>query len=690
MKPKSFSGRAGNHRNLWLCCATAVFVLQVHGSAEETTAADEPAEEEDVTNWADFTIGGVAIDGNEAAFQRRANQNGDFYGGLGSMRWEKSKDDLTWLIEGHALFGSEDYDITASLTKEDLGYVKAGFNQFRTWYDGSGGYVPGVAGAWFPIHDDDLSVDRGRLWFEAGLRMEKLPEITFGYSHEWRDGSKDSTSWGSSGLLPYSYGIVPTINNIDERRDTFTLDIAYTLGNTDLGLGLRYENTSNDDSRVIRNQPGSAIATDDRTVTQSDVYDSDLFGAHVFSETKFNDRMLMSFGYSYTTMDTDTNGSSRTVVDRDGTVSTTLDHAFSSLTGGAQLSLNVANANFWWNPIDDLVIVPSFRAEWEDQYAIASYFDFANQKNSSDSELDKQTEQIEIRYTGLSDIVLYTKAEFSQADGTILYRDINDGVRLQTSDITQEKYVFGANWYPMSGLSVAAQYYHKDYNEDYDNSFTFDPLVGSSYDAILASHDSATDDANIRLTWRALPNLTLVSRYDYQQTTYENRGIDGTGAPLATVDSADITRHVFSESATWLPVAQAYVQGSVSFVLAETDTPANLYAPFRISDSGSDYVTASMTVGYALDKKTDLQATYSFYYSNEYSTPYDTAAGAPGSVPFGSDAEEHVISVTMNRRISSNMIWNMGYSYFTSNDGASGGNNDFDAHMISTGLQVRF
>lgn len=679
-----------NHASIWLGCAIVFCIPQGQTLAQDAAASDEPEEEEAVANWADFTIGGVAISGNDAAFQRRAGQNGDFYGGIGSMRWEKEMDDLTLLIEGHALFGSEDYDISMTLNKEDIGYVKSGFSQFRTWYDGSGGFVPDVANAWIPLYDDELSVDRGRLWFEAGLRMEDVPEITFGYSHEWRDGTKDSTSWGQSGLIPLSYGIVPTLNNIDERRDTFSIDIAHTLGNTDLGLGLRYENVSNDDSRVIHYQPGAAIATDDRTITQSDVYESDLFGAHMFSETHFNDRMLMSFGYAFTTMDTDTDGSSRTVVDRDGTSSTTLDHAFSSLTGGAQLDLNVANANFWWNPIDDLVIVPSFRAEWEDRYAIAAFFDGMDQRNSSDSEIDKQTEQIEVRYTGLKDLVLYSKAEFSQADGTILYRDINDGIRLQTSDLTQERYVLGANWYPVIGLSMAAQYYHRNFNEDFDNSYTFDPLVGSTFDAQLQSHDSSTDDTNLRLTWRALPNLTLVSRYDYQQSTIENQALDGTGLPLDTVESADVIRHIFSQSATWTPVTQAYAQGSISFVNAETDTKANIYAPSRLADSANDYVTATMTFGYALDRKTDVQASYSFYHSDNHAVPHDDTLGVPGSVPFGSDAEEHVFSVSMNRRISPSMIWSMGYSYFTSNDGASGGYNDFDAHLMSTGLQVRF
>ncbi len=692
MKSKNPVWRIKVKSGIWLASAAVLCLLPVRATGkDEATKNDEAADDEEVSNWADFTLGGVAVGGDHAAFQRAARQTDGFYGGISSMRWEKEMDDLTLLIEGHALMGMEDYDITARLDKKDLGYVRAGFRQYRTWYEGTGAYVPGVAASWVPIYgEDELSVDRGKLWFEAGLRMEHLPEITFGYSHEWRDGTKDSTTMGVTDPDPYYYGIVPTLFNMDERRDTFTLDFAYTLGNTDLGLGLRYENVSNEDTRIMHNQPGSLLPTSDRTTSQSEEYDSDLFGAHIFSETRFNDKMLMSFGYSYTTMNTDTTGSSRTVVDRAGTPYATTDNAFSALTGGAQLSLNVANANFWWNPIADLVIVPSFRASWEDMDAISAYVQGTNKHESSDSEIDNTTEQLEVRYTGLDNLVLYGKVEMSQEDGTILYRDINDSMRLLTSDITEANYVLGTNWYPMRGLSLAAQYYHKSYDEKFNDTFKFNPLLGNPYDEVLKSHNVNTDDLNLRLTWRAMPNLTLVSRYDYQHSTIENQGLDAAGVPLNTIDSADINRNVFSESITWMPVDQAYVQGSVSYVLAQTDTPANVYAPFRIADSANDYVTANITAGYALDKKTDIQASYTYFYSNDNSVPYDKVAGVPGSVPFGSEAQENIISVSLNRRITPNMIWNMGYSYYNSSDDASGGYNNFHAHMVSTGLQVRF
>jgi len=232
------------------------------------------------------------------------------------------------------------------------------------------------------------------------------------------------------------------------------------------------------------------------------------------------------------------------------------------------------------------------------------------------------------------------------------------------------------------GLSFSAQAYYRSYEQDLD-------FVLVNDDAQISEHNSDTTDLNLRMTWRALPCLTFVTRYDYQQTDIENRGVDNSGNDLNLVQSADIESHIVSQSVTWLPLDQMYVQSMVSYVMSETDTPADKYAPQRMTDSDNDFLMANLTVGYALDQKTDITAGYSFYYSENFEIPYATN-GTPGSVGYGTDLEEHVFSVRLNRWINPNMVWNVGYGYYNSNDGTSGGNNSFDAHMVSTGLQVRF
>ncbi len=155
-------------------------------------------------------------------------------------------------------------------------------------------------------YDDELSVDRGELYFEAGLRMENIPEITFGYTHRWRNGQKDSTMLGRSNAAgsPPATNRTDPLYDIDETTDTFDLDITHTLGNTDLGLGLRYS--------MVRQQqhpqPRQEERSEPRSVSQRCLRITTCSAASMFSETRFNERMMLSFGYLFTTMDTDTDG----------------------------------------------------------------------------------------------------------------------------------------------------------------------------------------------------------------------------------------------------------------------------------------------------------------------------------------------------------------------------------------------
>lgn len=725
MKPKLLPRTIQGPKSIWLGCATAICLLgfasaQESSSASATgspasaepaaaAAADEAATDavadpelwinDEFSNWINFTYGGTAVFGDEASFQRRTGLDADVYGGIDSMRYERIMDDVTLLFEGHALFGIDDYDLTLSLIKDDVGFLRAGFRHFRTYYDGSGGWVPRARGAWIPIVNDELAVDRGNLWIEAGLRMENVPEITLSYSHQWRDGVKDSLSWAPAALAPIGYGIVPTLNHINEIRDTIKLDVAHTVGNTDLQLGLFYEAVRNDNERQAHRAPRDATVANDRRVYHREIYDADLFNAHLSSESRLNDQMLLSFGYAFTTMNTDTSGSERHSLDRAGAWRSYSDHGNSPLTGGADHHSHVTNANFWWNPIPDLVIVPSIRAEWEDQSAVSWFTEWDRVTRApireyfrNDSDVDNLTEQLDIRFTGIDNLVLYTRTEYSQSDRDRLLIDIDNERRESTSRVSQQKYIVGANWYPIRGISLAAQYYRRNYDLDYDHDFA--PVVGNAFDAQMFSHDFDIDDFNVRLTWRVLPTLTLASRYDLQTTEIYNRGRAGTGRTLDNVQSAEIERNVFSQSITWSPVANAYLQGSISLVNAHTNTPANNWAPRRITDFSNDYVTANLAAGYAFNPRTNIAANYTFYHSNNYPDMMGRGAAPsryyPGSIPFGSDADEHALTVTLNRQVNDNLIWSLGYGFFASNDGAVGGHNNFTAHSFSTSFKIRF
>ena len=101
--------------------------------------------------------------------------------------------------------------------------------------------------------------------------------------------------------------------------------------------------------------------------------------------------------------------------------------------------------------------------------------------------------------------------------------------------------------------------------------------------------------------------------------------------------------------------------------------------------SQSTNATVSGTVGYALTDKTDVSASYSFYRAENY----DPSIFAEG-LPFNASLEEHMVGGAVVHRFNRRMQLTTRYAFITAHDETSGGNNDFDAHLLSTALRVRF
>ena len=58
--------------------------------------------------------------------------------------------------------------------------------------------------------------------------------------------------------------------------------------------------------------------------------------------------------------------------------------------------------------------------------------------------------------------------------------------------------------------------------------------------------------------------------------------------------------------------------------------------------------------------------------------------------PYGAGLEEHWVSATLTWRMSPRVRWLARYGYGTSMDDTSGGNNDYDVHLLQASMQYRF
>jgi hypothetical protein len=685
-------------------------ILPAFAQTNAPTEPPEPAKTEaDYRNWVEFGFGGTFIDGDKAAFMQRTGIRRDAFGGIEDLHFEQdiAKRGL-FTLDARAIYDNHDYSVRLGLSHPDIGFVRAGYREFRTWYDGSGGFFP-PSGQWFSIFDEQLAIDRKEVFFEAGLRLPEVPQITLRYSYQEREGDKESTSWGDSNLTGGlgTRGFVPSFWKIDENRHTVELDALHTIGKTDIGLGVRYEHFDNDNSRNMRRRPlEPAAPLQDRHLTQREELQGDMLNVHASTETRLNEKLRFTTGAAFTTMDTDIGGSRiygsqyDPIFDPLFARRQARDEGFFGLSGGSNLKQYLGNINLMWTPFDNLTIVPGFRIEKQD---VDSFSDFEEtavgtgaglptgvEEISAQSErgiLDV-SESIELRYTGFTNWVLYARGNWMQGQGDL--REVETLVETNRVDLLRDtefereaqKYVVGVNWYPLRNLNMGLQAYHKIRNEDYDHmEDSTTNRSGNRYPAFLVAHDFVTDDANFRVTYRPWRNVTLVSRYDFQYSTIDMQG-DG----LQKIESAKLTSHIFSQSISWMPWHRLFLQASVNYALDDTDTPASgqLGVTNVVPDLKNNYWNLGGSAGFAVDDKSDIQANYTYYRADNY---IDNSAF---SQPFGADSEEHGVTVAYIRRFTSRVRWTIKYGFFNNRDYTSGFNNDYDAHLVYSTLRVMF
>ncbi len=702
-----------------LACSCWAAAIARAADAKEANAASDAFNAEEARNW--IEIGGgttLRSSGDDASMRRRMGLPDGELGGIDSLHYEQDlKNGGLLKIDGRALAGADDYGFQFDLSKDELGYVRFGYDQFKSFYDGSGGYFPGN-GQWLSLFPEDLDLIRGKAWFEAGLRKPNLPELTVRYEYQFRDGFKDSTSWGDSNLTGLggstaTRAIAPSFLNIDERRHIVSFDAKHTVGNSDVGMGGRYEWSDQDNSRNMRRRaletgasPAGAGTSIDRFLTHREEVKTDMLNFHAFSETRLKDSLLFTTGYSFTTLDTDIGGSRiygtsyEAIYDPLNANRQARDEGFYSLSGGAQMNQHVGNLNFMWTPAKDLAVIAGVRIEKQNLDVANDYMEttvgnapgYASTAeevlvNSQRGILDV-SESLELRYTGVTNVVAYARAGWMQGQGDLSEIEqvgipgVTDLLRSTDFDRSAQKYTAGINWYPHRKISTGAQYYHKVRTEDYRHTDDSTPnRTSNRYPAFLIAQDFTTDDVNFKVTFRPVSSLTLVSRYDLQYSTIDMQG-DG----LDKIESAKLTSHIFSQSISWTPWSRLAMQASVSYAKDDNDTPALEAVPTQqlVLDFSNDYWFGNAAITFVADEKTDLNVYYSYYLADNY------VDNSQFSQPFGAGAEEHTIGASVTRKISEHMRLKLRYGYFTYHDQTSGGNNDFDGHLIYSSIQYLF
>ena len=650
------------------------------------------------SNWLDLSVGGLIKSGNRAQVQQQHQTRAGAFGGIEDLHFQGDvAKGTTFTLDGRSIFDNHDYDLSLGLSREKLGYLRFSFSEFRTWYNGDGGFFP-PSGQYFPGATDGLGLDRGEISFEGGLTLEKLPEIRFKYTHSFRDGDKSSTSWGLTHPGPdVIRGISPSFYDLSERSDRFELDVTHHIKATEVGAGFAYQSGRLNDALKIDQFPGEPV---DRKITDTQGTSYDMFNAHAYTETWIKKSLFLSTGFSYSDLDNTFSGSRIYGNDFDVNYVPAAQNGFGyyGLNGGSRLDEYVLNVNVMAKPWSHVSIVPSIRVQKEDTDANANGFETLADNapatpfsgNSNEGTLDVR-ERLDVTYNGFTNWVLYARGEVTEGDGNLKENgglvQINGigvpPIQRETDDNRFfQKYSAGARWYPLRGMSLDFGGYYK--LNDYDYNHLVDSTPNNSfnrYPAYLVVQNFETYDGNSRLTLRPVQNVTLVSRYEYQLSTVHTRPDALSG--LDEAESSRMISHIVAEDVTWTPWSRLYLQAGVNYVWSKTKTPASDYTQ-AILNAQNNYWTLNFSSGLVLDDKTDLNLSYFYYLADNYRD------NSPAGLPLGAGAEEHGVNATLTRRLSKKVRLSVRYGYYHYHDETFGGNQDFSSHVIYTSLRYRF
>jgi hypothetical protein len=691
-------------RPVALVCASLVFAAGYLPAAE--TKKEPPLE-----NYIEFSGGYNLQEGDRPGFQKAFQTNKSGFGGIEGLYLTKELNDSTTLVlEGRALAGNNDYLFDLTITKEDVGFLKFGYQTYRIWYDGSGGYLPSKMFR-KQLYDEDLAIDRGHLWFEAAFLPEDKPQFNLRYDLFTREGTKDSTSWGDTGLAVNTAnirGLLPSFWRIDEKRHQLAANVSQTKDNSTWALGVRADKGDYTNSRNERRRAGETGA--DRKITHKEGQDYDLFQIRGSYENRIHEGLMITTAVARTTIDTTLSGSRIYGQDYDPIYDPAFlnrqqrDEGFFALHGSSEMKQTVATLSARYQPRETVVITPAVRFEKVDWSNLVEFeetnfgggpsFAPINDEVEADSEKDWQVAaaSLEGRYTGVKNVSLNLKGEWTKSEGELTEeRIIEPGTALQAITIDRDtdferlthKYAASANWYARPGTTVAVQYYYKIRTNDYRS--TRDNTVSSAdrYPAYLANQDFETNDFNARLSTKLGARLRSVTRYDYQKSTIRSQDIG-----LKFDESANMTTHIISETLSWSPRPQWYLQGGVNLVWDNLRTPA---APLTgaagglVKNSDANYMNLTFGGGYALDEQSDLYVDYTLTQSND--SFVDNSAK---TVAYGSDAKLQVAAITWTRKLDRHTSVTLKYAYAKNEDVPNGGYADYEAHMVYGKVQYRF
>jgi hypothetical protein len=642
----------------------------------------------------------VTVSGNARKFQEHQWVRRGFSGGVSDFRVAQKRPDGFFVVaEGRAL--TDDYKVTLDLRKEDAGFARAGFEQFRRYYDDHGPayrFRPSGFSSFAPnifSLDRETHLDITTAFVEFGLTLPDWPRAVLGYELHSRHGNESTGQWGPVAQLPTAdpVHIYPARQHVNEDVHVLRLDVSHEIAGARVENNLRAEflDLQTERANVIDFPAGAAFPA--AFAVMRETHDQVQFANTLHGEKAIRDWLLVSAGYLFSQFDADAS-LRQTSVDGAGRPAPNTFWRANDIV--LEESAHVLNANALLGPWEHLTVSLGVLNEWSEQsgfgrpnYAegdpndptVGVEDEFGMVESDTDRVLFE--ENLALRYTMIPATVLFAEGRWKQE--RIGMDEAHGGGHhafLRDTDVRTDwqDYRAGFDVSPLHWASWHGGYKHRLRKSDFDDVRDERPpgTPGDGYPAFIRSRESETDVIETRVALRPAHWLKATLSYQLAFTDY-----DTTTDPSRTIGSATPGGHIFAgehDSATYsanltvTPARRWYFSTTFSFQESRTWTEDHgnpSVAPYR----GETFSVAANST-FAATTRTDLTAGYSF------SRARFGQHQLPSGVPLGLDYDLHGVQFGISHRLHTNANVGIQYGFHRYEEPTAHGANDYTAHVI--------
>lgn len=635
-------------------------------------------------------FGGTDVHGDKQKFRELTGHREGNYAGLDDFElFRQTSSDSAWLLNGHAV--QDDYKINLSLERTDLGFVRSGWEQYRKYYDNTGGYQPGTAATQPLSLNQDLFLDIGKAWFDLGLTLPDWPRLVFGYEYDYRKGDEAVTAWTSNGSSSVnSRNVNPVSKNLNEGTHVIKFDLTAEVQGVSIEDRFRGEFYSLK-TRYTNSTPRGNVA---QNVKEKDTY---FQGANsLFFQKQITDWFYGSGGYFYSHLDADTSFTN---------VSTVGARSFFGSIPDVSLEResHVANLNSLLGPWEGFTLSGGAQTEWTRQqgFGVGNLNQFAFTRLTPNNLVIVPTtlranydessalENMALRYTKIPFTVLFAEGRLEQKRIGQSDADLQpSGNYIEKIDFSSESTDFRAGFStsPWRWMSLTAHYHRYENDSCYPPNASPQPAGG--YPDFFRSREILTDEIETKLVLKPWTWLKTTLTYQYLTTDFRDTANAGSNVITHVVFSpggnlltgrTDSQRYSFGTVFT--PHPRVYFTGSFTYEPTRTRS-ANSDAAI-VGEYRGDTYSADASSTYVLSETTDFSLSWFFSEAN-YGQANRTAAP-----PVDMRYQEHGIDAALSRRFSQNVSARLQYGFNYYREPGSRGANDFRAHTIFAVLNLR-